>query len=186
MRKTLKILHTLGSCGLIGGLGAIMVILLVAPQDTPGAYADMRQTISAVSTWVLVPSLGVALVSGLLAMSVHAPFADKGWVWLKAAMGILMFKGVLTVIVAEANYTAALAERIARGEALAAALETELAYEWAALWTVMALSVANVVLGVWRPIFARRRQARARPAAHRNAEPGAAQPTEANGIRKAA
>jgi hypothetical protein len=35
MRKTIKILHSLASCGLIGGLAAYMIVLLWAPQATP-------------------------------------------------------------------------------------------------------------------------------------------------------
>lgn len=164
-RKTLKILHTLASCGLIGGLLAYMVLLLAAPQQTPAAYADLRVSIAAVSNYVLLPSLAVALVSGLWSMAIHAPFRDKGWAWLKAALGILMFKGVLTILGAKADHAAAVAERIAAGEAASQVLETALAYEWHTLLTVMALSVANVVLGVWRPKLKAGGPARLRPAA---------------------
>ena len=52
----------------------------------------------AISDWVLLPSLAVALVSGLVSMVVHRPFLDKGWVWIKAGLGILMFKGTLTIV----------------------------------------------------------------------------------------
>lgn len=93
MRKLLKCLHTLAACGLIGGLAVYMLLLALAPQETPAAYAQLRQAIAAVSNYLLMPSLAVALVSGLLSMAVHTPFLDKRWVWLKAAMGILMFKG---------------------------------------------------------------------------------------------
>jgi len=156
MRKTLKILHTISACGLIGGLACYMILLAVAPQDTAAAYADLRRSIQTISDWVLVPSLAIALVSGLLSMVVHKPFMDKGWALLKAAMGILMFKGVLTVIAAEAKHAATLAQRIADGEAAQDLLQQAIASEWAALWTVMALSVANVVLGVWRPRLSRK------------------------------
>ncbi|MDN2565962.1 DUF2269 family protein [Aquibium sp. A9E412] len=168
MRKLLKCLHTLAACGLIGGLAVYMLLLALAPQETPAAYAQLRQAIAAVSNYLLMPSLAVALVSGLLSMAVHTPFLDKRWVWLKAAMGILMFKGVLTIVGAKADYAAALSRRIAEGTAAPDALAAALAHEWATLWVVMALSVANVVLGVWRPGLARRqggRSAAARPAA---------------------
>ena len=108
---------------------------------------DLRVSIATVSNYVLLPSLAVALVSGLWSMAIHAPFRDKGWAWLKAALGILMFKGVLTILGAKADHAAAVAERIAAGEAASQVLETALAYEWHTLLTVMALSVANVVLG---------------------------------------
>ena len=46
MRKTLKILHTIAGGGLVGGLACYMLLLLAAPQDTPAAYADLRQSIT--------------------------------------------------------------------------------------------------------------------------------------------
>lgn len=157
MRKVMKILHTLAACGLIGGLGCYMILLVAAPQGqaTPAAYADLRQSISAISNYVLLPSLAVALVSGLLSMVVHQPFLDKGWVWIKALMGILMFKGVLTIVSAKADYAATVSQRIANGEASADALESMLVLEWYTLLAVMAISAANVVIGVWRPRFMR-------------------------------
>ncbi|NOT72201.1 MAG: DUF2269 family protein, partial [Hyphomicrobium sp.] len=71
MRQTLKFLHTLASSGLIGALACYIVVLLCAPSGTPQTYADMRQTISAISNYLLLPSLFVALVTGLLSMAVH-------------------------------------------------------------------------------------------------------------------
>ena len=92
-----------------------MVLLALAPQDSPAAYADLRQSIAAISDYVLLPSLAIALISGLFSMAVHRPFLDKGWVWIKAALGILMFKGVLTIIGAKADHAAAVARQIADG-----------------------------------------------------------------------
>ncbi|MEO1241977.1 MAG: DUF2269 family protein [Pseudomonadota bacterium] len=153
----MKILHTLAACGLIGGLGCYMIMLVAAPQaqSTPAAYADLRQSISVISNYVLLPSLALALVSGLLSMAVHQPFLDKGWVWIKALLGILMFKGVLTIVSAKADYAATVALRIANGEAPADALGALLVLEWWTLVAVMAISIANIVLGVWRPRFMR-------------------------------
>lgn len=162
MRKTLKVLHTLAACGLVGGLLVYGILLLVAPQDTPTAYADLRQSIAAIGDYVLLPSLAVALVSGLMSMGLHHPFQSQTWAWIKAAMGILMFKGVLTVVGAKADHAAALSRRIADGEASADMLRRALAYEWHALGVVTALAVANVVLGVWRPGLKRRAPAAGR------------------------
>ncbi len=150
-RKTLKVLHTVAAAGLIGGLACYMILLVAAPKDTLAAHADMRQSILAISNYVLLPSLALGLFTGLLAMVVHQPFMDKGWVWIKAAMGILMFKGVLTIVSAKADHAADLSRRIAEGDAPADALQSLVALEWNTLWMVMAISVANVVLGIWRP-----------------------------------
>lgn len=151
LRKSVKILHSLAAAGLIGGLACHMILLLTVQPSSARAYADLRAAIETISDYVLVPSLMVALVSGLLSMAVHYPFAERGWVWIKAALGILMFKGVLTVIAAESGHAARAAQRIADGEAAETVLAAALQNEWFALWTVMGLCIANVVLGIWRP-----------------------------------
>ena len=158
MRQVFKILHTLAACGLIGGLGCYLILLLTAPAETPEAYADLRQAIAAISNYVLIPSMAIALISGLISMMVHRPFLDKGWAWLKAALGILMFKGVLTIVGAKADYAAVVSRKIADGEPLESALDAAIIHEWATLGVLLALSVASVVLGIWRPRIVRRPQ----------------------------
>ena len=150
-KMTLKVLHTLAACGLIGGLGAYMLMLVLAPQETAADYADLRETIKAISDYLLLPSLALALVTGLLAMVVHYPFQERGWAWIKAASGILMFKGILTIVSAKAGHAAEMSRKIAEGAAPPDALKGLVDLEWGTLWIVMALSVANVALGVWRP-----------------------------------
>ncbi len=162
MRKLLKALHTVAAGGLIGGVLAYMVLLLEAKPDTAAAYAELRWQIATLSNYILMPSLAIALVSGLLSMAVHRPYLDKRWVWAKAALGILMFKGVLTIVGAKADYAAAMSELMAKGQAPADALDTALAYEWHTLWAILAMSVANVVFGVWRPRLGEERRAGAR------------------------
>lgn len=156
MRRALKLLHTLASCGLIGGLACYAVILLYAPQDTPAAYADARQAIQAISNYILLPSLAVALVSGLLAMAVHTPFQDMRWVWIKALLGIGMFEATLAIIGSKADYAAKVSREIAAGAAKSNELAAALASEWNSLFAILVLSVANVVLGIWRPRLAKR------------------------------
>lgn len=151
MRKTLKFFHTLASCGIIGTLAAYAILLTWGPQDTPAAYADMRQTISLLCDWLLVPSLAVALVTGLLSMAVHRPFQERRWVWAKAVLGLSMFEATLAIVGSKANYAAKMSAQLAAGEGNAELLQTALAYEWYTLGTILAISVANIVLGVWRP-----------------------------------
>ena len=158
LKQTLKFLHTLASCGLIGGLTVYWVLLVYAPQDTPARYADLRQSITLLSNRILLPSLAICLVTGLLSMAVHRPFQEKRWVWVKALLGIGMFEATLGVIGSKADYAAKISAKIAAGEADGALLKSALATEWSSLFAVMALSVANVVLGVWRPRLKPRRQ----------------------------
>lgn len=150
MRQLLKFLHTLATCGLIGGLLVYGVLLVYAAQDTPARYADMRHAVALIANYILLPSLALCLVTGLLSMAVHRPYQEKRWVWLKAALGIGMFEATLG-IGSKADYAAKVSAKIAAGEADALLLKTALATEWSSIAAIMAISVANVVLGVWRP-----------------------------------
>ncbi len=150
-RKTLKILHSLAACGMIGALAGYGILLVYGPQDTPQQYADLRASISALCDYLLVPSLAVALVSGLLSMAVHAPFLDQRWAWAKAALGISMFEGTLGFVGHKATAAREFAAKVADGTATQAQLQEAIASEWTALGVVLALTLGNVVLGVWRP-----------------------------------
>jgi hypothetical protein len=158
MRKTLKFLHTGAACGLTGALLAYAVLLMYAPQNTPGQYADVRHTIDVLCNVVLLPSLAIALISGLLSMAVHAPFQDMRWVWVKALLGLSMFESTLAIIQSKAHTAAKIAAKIAAGEAPPGALDAALSTEWSSLAAILALSVANIALGVWRPALQRRQR----------------------------
>lgn len=151
MRKAVKILHTVASCGLIGALAGYMIVLTFGPIDTAADYAAARHVISALCTYLLLPSLAVALISGLLSMVVHRPFQEMRWVWLKALLGISMFEATLGIVQSKANTAASIADKIVAGDATADALARAIAYEWTALLVILTLSFANIVIGVWRP-----------------------------------
>lgn len=157
MRKVLKILHTAASCGLLGGLFAYGVVLLFAPQESASQFADMRRTIGALCDYVLIPSLAVALVTGLVAMMVHRAFQEMRWVWLKALMGFALFEATLAIVQSKAGAAASLSAKVAEGAATRASLDAVLASEWTTLIALTALSVAQVVVGVWRPALKSRR-----------------------------
>ncbi len=152
-------LHLLGAIGLTGSLAAYMVLLYTAPADSMEDYAVVRRGIEAISGWILVPSLVAALVTGLFAIAVYHPFQNAGWVWAKALLGLPMFEGTLATIDSTAQKAAALSARAALGEVEPALVADAVAREWNALWMIMALSVAQTVIGVWRP---RRRRGRKR------------------------
>lgn len=150
-RKIVKILHTIAACGIIGGAACYILLLIYANQDSAARYAETRELIAAICNYVMFPSLGLVIVSGLLSMVVHTPFLDKGWVWIKALTGILMFQAVLVLVVGEANNLAALARAVADGEAAPEDFNTIHQKEFWTLGVVLAISLVNIVLGVWRP-----------------------------------
>ncbi len=158
MRRLLKFLHSLASCGLIGALAAYAILLVLAPQDTPQDYAAMRQTLTAIASYLLLPSMGVALVTGLFAMAVHYPFAQTRWAWLKALLGLGIFEATLGLVQAKASAAARAAVEAAAGKGQPGAIEAIIANEWMTLGALMALSLAQVALGVWRPSLSMERR----------------------------
>jgi len=170
MRKAMKFFHTLASCGLIGALFGYMIVLIYTQHDTPAAYADTRQTIALLCNYLLLPSLGVALVTGLLSMVVHRPFQEMRWVWMKALLGISMFETTLAIIQSKANSAATISKQVAEGTADASVLASTLATEWYSLGAIMALSIANIVLGIWRPPL-KQREVRQRAVRTQSAPP---------------
>jgi hypothetical protein len=160
MRRALKLLHTVGAVGLCGALAAQIVLLakLPSPASLP-EYAALRAAMGALAEWLLLPSLALTLVSGLLAMAVTHAFHNAGWAWLKLASGVLVFEGTLITVQGPAQKEAALSAAALAGELEPALLGQAMQAEWNSVWVVLAIAVANIVLGVWRPRFQRARRA---------------------------
>ena len=163
MRKLLKFLHTMASIGYTGGLASLLVLHAALPD--PGeleSFAALRMAQGAVAQWILFPSMGLVLISGLLAMAVTPSFQDRAWVWAKVATGIVVFEGTLAYVQAPMERAAGRAALALNGEFPVSELGATLRPEWGSFWVMLAVAVANVVLGIWRPRF------------FRNAEAGAA------------
>ena len=151
MRKVLKFCHHLSSCGMAAGLIGYAFLLLKAPQSTPAEVATLRAMIAQLANYAIVPSLGLALVSGLLAIVVHRPFQDLRWVWVKALIGMVLFESTLAIIQSKANDGAVIAAAIAEGKGAREDLQLILSTEWTALCAISALVVASIAIGTWRP-----------------------------------
>lgn len=156
MKKALKFLHQLGAIGVIGALVSYLLLAATVTPESPAEYFGLRQGIALISTWMLLPSLALVLTSGLLAIAVHHPFMEARWVWLKAALGLTMFEGTLATVQSTADRAARLSAGLADGTADTAALEALIEREWLGVAAILALSLANVVLAVWRPRLAKR------------------------------
>ena len=157
LRRSLKLLHIFGAIGLAGGLAAYMLVLGAGPgPEAVPEHAALRQSLAMLSRWLIVPSLVAVILSGVLAMAVHHPFQDKGWVWAKLLSGLLIFESSLATIDGPARRAAEVAERARLGEIDAASMATLINDRWGAWWVLLTLFAANVVLGIWRPRFSRR------------------------------
>ncbi|QDP21973.1 hypothetical protein [Bradyrhizobium cosmicum] len=156
MRKLMKFLHTLGAIGLVGAVACFLVMAGYAPAPSAIAqYAPLSIATGAVATWIFMPSLGLTLVAGLLAMAVNRTFHSAGWAWAKLAMGVLVFEWGFVSVVGPLQQEAEQSARAFAGEIDLATLAGELGTRRATLWVFLAIAMANIVLGVWRPGLAR-------------------------------
>jgi hypothetical protein len=150
-RRLIKVLHEIGAAGVLGSFACCLVLVIKGHAQSLVAYAAVRQAIAAITQWLLVPSLGLVLVSGLLAIAVNRAFHNAAWAWVKALLGVSLFEGTLVTVSSSARQAADLAAMAANGHGDAAQLAQVLRTEWGGLWLLLALSLANVVLAVWRP-----------------------------------
>jgi hypothetical protein len=138
----------------MGSLASLLVLMSFSPQSASQAdYALMRGAIAAIATWVFFPSFAVTLVAGMMAIAVNRAFHNAGWAWVKLATGILVFAGSFQVL-------GSIQDEATRSMgALAGQLDQDPVTgsfgEQSALWVLLAVSTANVVLGVWRPRLTR-------------------------------
>jgi uncharacterized membrane protein len=153
LRRLLKFLHTLGAAGLMGAAAALAVVLMLASASIGAAgYAPILLATSKIAAWIIGPSIVLTIASGLLAMVATPAFQDAGWVWAKAATGILILLSglhVLGPIQEEAKRAAGALTRGADPASASRLLDAEVN----TLWLLLAVSVANIALGVWRPRF---------------------------------
>ncbi len=157
-RRLLKALHMLGAIGFMGGLATCLVLVANTAAEPSVTFASIRHGIALINKWLLTPSLLLVLVSGLLAIAASENYKNAGWAWMKALLGLVAFEGTLMTIVGNGRKAAEQAAAAVAGQPEAmthvtAALRTE----WGALWLLLGLGLANIVLAVWRPRFSRRR-----------------------------
>jgi hypothetical protein len=137
---------------MMGAMACLLVVLIFAPAPkSASGEAAVMGAMAQIATWVFLPSLALTLIAGLLAIAVSPGYHDAGWVWAKAATGILIFEGGFTAVLGPIQESA----RTAAG-ALAGHLDgTNVSHLFGAerntLWVLLAVALANVALGVWRP-----------------------------------
>lgn len=160
MRRLLKFLHTMGSAGLLGAMASLVILVSLAPAPAALAgYAAVRGAMGAIATWIFLPALAVTLMSGLLAMALNRAYLNAGWAWIKFATGVLMFEGGLVYVQGPMRREAEQSAQALAGSLDPAALATALQGERGTLWVLLAVSTANVALGIWRPRVLRLPQA---------------------------
>ncbi|MGD8810014.1 MAG: hypothetical protein PVG24_10440 [Gammaproteobacteria bacterium] len=152
MQRLLKFLHTIGAIGMTGAILGLIVMMSMLPEAAALAeYAGARSVMSRLAKWIFLPSLALVLVAGLLSMAVTPRFRSAGWALVKLATGIVVFEGGLVGIQGPMEREALLGTAVLAGTADPQLLGNSLNAEWGSLWLILAVAVANVALGIWRP-----------------------------------
>ena len=146
LRRGTKFLHEVASIGFGGGLAVCLLINLTAPRALPGEFMAARQVYAAIAHYIVIPSMAIVVLSGLIALAATRGFMDSGWAWVKALLGLSVFEATL-VIVGSSSHEAELALAASNSAMLDAFLRSERN----TLLLLIAVTVANVVLAVWRP-----------------------------------
>lgn len=156
MKRFLKILHTLGAIGFMGGLAAELAMAILGASRPAAEHAVLRAGIDALGRWLILPSLPLVLVSGLLSMGLHPPFHNAGWVWVKLATTVVTFEGTLGLM-SRLKDLARLANEAVTAPPTPVYTQL-LSSERGVVWTLLFLSGVNVVVGVWRPRWGRKKR----------------------------
>jgi hypothetical protein len=152
----MKFMHTMGAIGLMGSEACLLALLSFIPAPTSiSEYALMRAAMGGIATWIFLPSFGLTLIAGLLAMAVNRAYHSAGWAWAKLLSGVLVFEWGLAAIVGPMQQEAELSARVLAHEVDPSELAASLDAEWKSLCVMLALATANVTLGIWRPRLTR-------------------------------
>ena len=146
----------MGAVGVLGSMASLLVLLGTAPPRAALAgYAAVRGAMAAVSTWIFLPSLGLSLMAGLLAIAVNRAYHNAGWAWIKLATGVSLFEGGLQGVQGPMRDEAERSAAALADHADPATLGQSIGTDRVALWVLIAVATANVVLGIWRPRITR-------------------------------
>lgn len=154
LRRFLKLVHTLGSIGMAGGIAAFMLLASSSPEPaaTP-EYLAIREGLYTISRTLVLPSMALIFLSGVLSMAAHFPFQNALWVWLKLAAGFLIFESMLATLDAPARRAVEATTAAMNGDMEPAQLAGSIENFWGAWWAILVLAGLNVVLAIWRPRF---------------------------------
>lgn len=156
MRALLKFLHSLGAAGMLGGCASLLAMMTLLPRDPPLAdYAARYQAMAVIVTYVFFPSFLLTIAAGLLAVAINRSFHNAGWAWVKLATGVLIFEAGMAYLIGPIQAEAKRAAAALAGELDPARLTGSYGAERGTLWFMVAISVINIALGVWRPRLTR-------------------------------
>ena len=154
-RQLVNFAHTIGGMGMLGAFAALLVTHATMPDLNAELrlYAQQRDVMDGIARWILLPSMGITLLSGLASMALVRAYQSAGWAWIKLGSAILMFEGTRLGIQGPIQREAILAQAALEATTESIELGSRLQAEYASLWVIGFVAMANVALGIFRPTF---------------------------------
>jgi hypothetical protein len=150
LQRLLKFLHTMGAIGFIGSLACLLLLeSVVPPPSSLASYALVRGAMGLIANWIFFPSFFLTLVPSLVSMAIVPAYRNAGWALIKAASGIPLFAGGLHALAPLQDEARLSAEALA-GRLDPSKLEGISEGATGTMWVLLAIGIANVVLGIWR------------------------------------
>ena len=146
LRRVAKFLHEVASIGFGGGLAVCLLINLTAKRALHEEFLAARHVYASIAQYIVIPSMVIVVASGLIALAATRGFMDSGWAWVKALLGLSVFEATL-VTVGSSRHDVELALAASDPGVLDALLRSERN----TLILLIAVTIVNVVLAVWRP-----------------------------------
>lgn len=151
MKPLLKLLHLVAAIGFVGALAVMLLLSLTADDSTASAFATVRRAVLTVAQTIGLPSLVLLLLTGMLLTTQQPVLLEARWLWAKALIGVLVGGISLLVVQPAVMRAAALAQMVVEGTLSLRPLEAALGAERIGATVNLLLSLAAIVLAVWRP-----------------------------------
>lgn len=131
MARVLKFMHVIAAIGLIGSLVVFAALALWSRRIAAGEGPILLQALSWTFARISLPSVTLLWITGLLSLAVRPAWLEAGWVWAKLILGFAL-TGILFIGVWRS-------------------MEMADAYLLPWIGVAVALGLAAVACGVWRP-----------------------------------
>ena len=79
-------------------MAACLVINLVANLASSEQFAAARNAFAPIAQYVLFSSMGIVVVSGLIALAATRSYINAAWAWVKALLDLSVFEATLLIV----------------------------------------------------------------------------------------
>jgi Predicted integral membrane protein (DUF2269) len=151
MRGALRLLHRVGFVAFLGSIATFAVASAVPAAGDLRGLAVVRRVISAGTSFLTLPGLGVLVLSGMALAWGRAGLARQRWLRIMALAGLVILANALLFVVPAERSATCLAEEGVAADGLPAGYARAYAVESAAGGLNVIVALLAMASGVLRP-----------------------------------